>query len=123
MSSSEPAGPPVDAKGRPLRKLFEVWTSADGPSTGYLVAVFFHQNPGARETVESLARRLGLSEDSIRDTVAEQVAAGLLEERDAEGKTILLYDRGKRDEVAELLAELLKQVADPAAKKHGDASG
>ncbi len=100
--------PPVDSHGRPLRKLFEVWTSAEGPSAGFLVTVFFHKNPGARETLETLARRLGISEAALRDTVADHIAAGVLSEKKANGQTILVYDESRRDEVADLISQVLK---------------
>ncbi len=96
------------ADGRPLRKLFEVWTSAEGPTAGFLVTVFFHQNPGARETLETLARRLGISEAALRETVADQIAAGMLSEKKADGQTILVYDESRREEVAQLISDVLR---------------
>lgn len=72
-----------------LHKLFEAWLGTDLKAQ---VAHFYRANPGVVETMEGLALRLGVSAASLHEAVADHLRLGLLRERRADGKVLVLYD-------------------------------
>ncbi len=89
-----------------LRKLFEVWMD---DRKKILITVFFQENPGVVESVEGLAKRLGTTSEDIREAIADHLSLGLLKERTISGKKVLVYDRSKRRDLEEFIAEELQK--------------
>lgn len=88
-----------------LKKLFEVWVS-----TGLKVqiVVFFHDNPGVVETLEGLARRMGITTEALRQEIRDHVALGIIRERHVGDKTVLVYNKSKEQEIQDFITERLK---------------
>ncbi|MBI4392748.1 MAG: hypothetical protein HY556_02985 [Euryarchaeota archaeon] len=81
--------------------LLAAWADSD---TKIQVLVFFHRNPGIIETLEGLALRLGIPQETLRKEIAEHVRLGIVRLRDAGGRKVLVYDRHRNDEVERLIA-------------------
>lgn len=89
-----------------LRKLFDVWVSSERKAQ---IVVFFHRNPGVVETVEGLARRLGIHPDALRDDLKDHIDLGVLRERKVGDKTVILYDKSRRGSIEKLIQEYLQR--------------
>lgn len=101
-----PTGPTVGPDGMPdLQKLFEVWVDSELKAQ---IIVFYNLNPGVIETMEGLARRLGLNPEALRVAVDDHVRLGLLTERVVGGKTVLVFNRDRRQALQELLTKAIQ---------------
>lgn len=89
-----------------LRKLFEVWVDSELKAQ---VVIFFNNNPGVVETVEGLAKRLAINAALLRDAVADHVRLGLLEERKLGDKTVIVFNRNRRNEIQDVVLDALKR--------------
>jgi hypothetical protein len=87
-TARDPAWDPLKASPE-LRKLFEVWSDTDLKAQ---LVVFYHNNPGVIETVEGLARRLGIQPTALRQALLDPVHMGLLQERKLGDKVVLVYN-------------------------------
>lgn len=98
----------TDEKAGPdeLRKLFEVWVDSELKAR---IILFYNNNPGVVETMEGLAQRLGTTVDALRKDIAAHVELGLLRERTVGGKTILLYDRKRRNDIESFVTKELQR--------------
>lgn len=96
----------VDAQQAELHKLFEIWVDSELKAQ---VVIFYNNNPGVIETVEGLARRLGMSPVALRDAVADHVRLGLLSERKMGDKTVLIFNRDRRGQIQELIMDTLRR--------------
>ena len=92
-----------------LRKLFEVWVDSELKAQ---IVVFFNENPGVVETLEGLARRLGTNVEALRTNIADHIELGLLKERQVGGKTVLMFDRNRRQEISDEIARLTREKED-----------
>ena len=88
-----------------LHRLFDSWVASDLKAQ---ILVFFHNNPGVVETVEGLARRMGTSAEAMRTDVADHVSLGVLRSRVVGGKTVLLYNRAREDEIRRFIEEKIR---------------
>lgn len=87
-----------------LRKIFELWMDSE---LKLQVVVFFHNNPGVVETMEGLARRLGTNVEVLRKEIADHIRMGILTERPAGDKMVLVYNRENEDDVRAFIARTL----------------
>ena len=97
-----------DDKPDDLRKIFELWVDSE---MKVHILVFYHNNPGVIETAEGLARRLGTDVESLRNDLADQVEMGILRERKAGDKTVLVYDRKREAELTDVIQDALDRWA------------
>ena len=95
-----------------LRKLFEIWVDSELKAQ---VVIFFNNNPGVIETVEGLAKRLGMNADALRDAVADHVRLGLLKERKLGDKTVLVFNKDRRGQLQDLVMETLRRRLEAAS--------
>ena len=96
-------------------KILELWVASD---LKVQALVFFHDNPGVIETVEGLAKRLGVNVDALRKEIAGHIALGLLQERKANGFKVLIFDRKREGDVQKAIEEHFRKLA---AQKGGSA--
>lgn len=100
------AGPgPLDGP-EGLRKLFEVWVDSDLKAQ---VVVFYNENPGVIETVDGLARRLGLHAEALRAAIDDHIRYGLLHERRVGDKTVLIFNRDRRAALQDAIVQALRK--------------
>lgn len=105
--------PPSDQETtQQLRKLFEVWVDSELKAQ---VVIFFNNNPGVVETVDGLAKRLGLNAILLREAVADHVRLGLLQERRLGEKTVLVFNRDRRKEIQSVVVDALDRRTREAA--------
>jgi hypothetical protein len=88
-----------------LRKLFEVWVDSDLKAQ---IILFYNNNPGVVETMEGLAKRLGTNVENLRQDIAAHVELGLVKERQLGDKTVLVYDRNRRNDIESFITEQLR---------------
>jgi hypothetical protein len=88
-----------------LRRTFDLWASTD---LKVQLILFYHNNPGLVETVEGLARRMGVTTDALRAPIQDQVRLGVLRERSAGGQTILVYDAAQASRLQANIEELFR---------------
>ncbi|MHB8633458.1 MAG: hypothetical protein ACYDBQ_05740 [Thermoplasmatota archaeon] len=89
-------------------KIMEMWMASD---LKVQVLVFFHDNPGVIETVEGLARRLGVPLEDLEKEIQGQVALGLLQERQADRMKVLVFDRKREAELQKAIADEVRAIA------------
>ncbi|MDD5502702.1 MAG: hypothetical protein PHH26_04465 [Candidatus Thermoplasmatota archaeon] len=87
-----------------IKKLFEVWISSDMKCQ---VLVFFHNNPGVVETLEGLAKRMGVSVEALEKEISDHVTLGLLKERQVDHKKVLIYNKEKESEIERFIIDAL----------------
>lgn len=87
-----------------IKKLFEVWLSSDMKCQ---VLVFFHNNPGVVETLEGLAKRMGVSMEALEKEISDHVSLGLLKERQVDHKKVLVYNKEKENEIERFIIDAL----------------
>src|ERR1051326_3480916 len=87
----KPAATPIElaTDAMELHKLFEIWVDSELKAQ---VVVFYNNNPGVIETIEGLARRLGMGPEALRLAVADHIRLGLLQERKMGDKTVLVFN-------------------------------
>ncbi len=77
--------------------------------TGDLL-VLFHRNPGLIDTLDSVARRIGLTGNAIEDDVRGLVDLGILKTKRIGNNEVLLLDRARDREVLDIVAKHLKNL-------------
>jgi hypothetical protein len=97
-------GDKIGNESKDLKKLFEVWLSSDMKCE---VLVFFHNNPGVVETMEGLAKRMGVSVEALEKDIADHVALGLLKEKHVDHKKVLVYNKQKENEIEKFILDAL----------------
>jgi hypothetical protein len=103
----------TDKPDHEFSKIMELWVATD---LKVQVLVFYHDNPGVIETMEGLALRLGTNVSALRKEIAGHLALGLIREKKAGAKTILVFDRKREGDVqAAIEAHIRKLASKPAA--------
>jgi len=77
--------------------------------TGDLL-VLFHRNPGLIDTLDSVARRIGRTGNSIEEDVRGLVNLGILKTRRIGRSEVLLLDRARDREVLDAIARHLRNL-------------
>src|SRR5438309_11748875 len=77
--------------------------------TGDLL-VLFHRNPGLIDTLDSIARRIGRTGNSIEEDVRGLENLGILKTRRIGRSEVLLLDRAREREVLDAVAKHLRNM-------------
>jgi len=77
--------------------------------TGDLL-VLFHRNPGLIDTLDSVARRIGRTGNSIENDVQSLVDLGVLKTKKIGKTEVLLLDRERDRQVLDSIASHLKNL-------------
>src|ERR1051326_6003540 len=94
--------PTKEPKEPEFSKIMELWVPTD---LKVQVLVCYHDNPGTIDTMEGLATRLGTNPKQLKKEMAGHVALGLVQEKKANGHTILVFDRKREAEVQQAIQE------------------
>lgn len=74
------------------------------------LVTIFRKNPGLIDSLEGVARRIGRTQATIQDDVAELVKLGVLRTRRLGENEIISLDRSKDKEIQENVGEFLKNM-------------
>lgn len=88
-------------------KMLEMLLASE--TTGDLL-VLFHRNPGLIDTLDSVARRIGRTGNSIEEDVHGLVSLGILKTRIIGHTEVLLLDHERDREVLDAIAKHLKNL-------------